>query len=152
VRSLVTFLASGAGAGYLPLAPGTAGSAVGLILAIFLCEPVWRRSPIAFAILFVALFVAACAIAGAAENYWGEHDSSRIVIDEIFGMIAAMFLNPVRWPIVLAAFLLFRLLDVLKPWPAQYFDRMQGGAGVMLDDLVAAIYTNIALQVLRHVF
>lgn len=100
--------------------------------------------------IFVMAFVVACYVAGAAESIWGEHDSSHIVLDEIFGMIAALFLLPSGWLWTVAAFALFRLFDILKPWPASSFDRMSGGGGVMLDDLAAGIYANLVLQIARR--
>jgi phosphatidylglycerophosphatase A len=149
MRTLVTFLATGAYLGYVPLIPGTAGSVLGLILARFLM-PVWRAWPASFAMLFILLFVAGCAIAGAAEKLFDRHDASTIVIDEVFGMIAALAFNPTGWLALAVAFVSFRLFDVLKPWPASYFDRMRGGGGVMLDDLAAGIYANLVLQILRR--
>jgi phosphatidylglycerophosphatase A len=149
MRTLITFIATGAYAGYVPFVPGTVGSIVGVMLGLLLI-PVWNRSPAAFLMLFTVVFTAACRIAGAAEKLAGEHDSSTIVIDEIFGMIAAMFLIPAGWLWLLTAFALFRILDVVKPWPASFFDRMHGGAGVMLDDLISGIYANLVLQLVRR--
>jgi phosphatidylglycerophosphatase A len=149
MRTFVTFLATGAYLGYAPLAPGTFGSVLGLILSL-LITPVWVHSPSAFLMLFGVLFVGACFVAGFAEKLHGEHDASIIVIDEIFGMIAAMCFNPITWVVLLAAFALFRVFDIVKPWPAHRFDRMNGGAGVMLDDLVAGIYANLVLQIVRR--
>ena len=150
MRRLITFLATGGYSGYVPLAPGTAGSLVGLILGKLICAPLWVRSPAAFLPLFTLLFVIACSVAGSAERSSGSHDDAAIVIDEIFGMIATMFLLPSGWPWLLAAFALFRALDIIKPWPASYFDSIHGGAAVMLDDLAAGIYANLALQVLAR--
>jgi phosphatidylglycerophosphatase A len=130
--------------------PGTAGAALGLLIGKWVGAPLWTRSPPAFLMLFGTLFVAACFIAGAAENALGGHDASQIVIDEIFGMIATMFLNPAGWLAILVGFVLFRFFDILKPWPASRFDRMAGGAGVMLDDLAAGIYANLVLQIVRR--
>ena len=135
----------------MPIAPGTAGSLVGLLLARFVCAPMWIRSPAAFLVFFGVIFVAACFVAGAAERIWSEHDSSRIVLDEVLGMVAAMAFNPPGWVWLAVGLLLFRLLDIIKPWPAIRFDRMHGGAGVMLDDLAAGIYANVMLQVLRRI-
>jgi phosphatidylglycerophosphatase A len=151
MRSMVTFVATGAYTGYFPATPGTAGSALGLLIGAWWCVPLWQRSPAAFLMLFSVLFVGACFVAGEAEKQAGAHDASQIVIDEIFGMVAAMFLLPAGWRWLLAAFVLFRALDVVKPWPASYFDRMSGGAGVMLDDLAAAIYANLALQLVHRI-
>ncbi len=150
-RKLVIFFATGAGSGYAPFAPGTAGSIVGLIVGYFLLAPLWSRAPIAFVVGFASAFVAACGVAGAAERLFGEHDSSKIVIDEIFGMAAAMYLNPLGLISLGASFALFRLFDILKPFPASLIDRrLGGGAGVMLDDLAAGIYANLVLQAARR--
>lgn len=149
MRPLIIFLASGAYTGYAPVAPGTFGAALGLILGKWLFAPMWRHSPAAFAMAFVVMFAAACLVAGRAEAIFGEHDSSRIVLDEVFGMVATMFLNPLGWAWLIAGFVLFRIFDIIKPWPASSFDRMQNGAGVMLDDLAAGIYANLLLQFIR---
>lgn len=123
---------------------------VGLILAC-LVAPIWRRSPAAFLMLFVIVFIAACWIAGEAEKLFGEQDSSRIVIDEVLGMIGTMFLNPIGWISLAAGFALFRIFDIIKPFPAGYLDRhLHGGGGVMLDDIAAGIYANLVLQAARR--
>jgi len=145
------FLATGAGSGYVPIAPGTAGSLVGLALGYFVLAPLWRAYPLGFALCFGIAFVGGCGVAGAAERILGEHDNSKIVLDEIFGMVAAMFLNPTGALWVGASFAIFRFFDILKPFPANYFDRrVGGGAGVMLDDLAAGIYANLVLQAARR--
>ncbi len=147
MRQIIIFFATGAWSGYAPIAPGTAGSIVGLIIACLLA-PSARRSPAAFLMGFVIVFVAACWIAGEAEKLFGEQDSSRIVIDEVLGMVATMFLIPIGWISLVAGFALFRIFDIIKPFPASYLDRhLHGGAGVMLDDIAAGIYANLVLQV-----
>jgi phosphatidylglycerophosphatase A len=148
---LVTFVATGAFAGYAPVAPGTAGSLVGLLLVRFAIAPIWRHSPAAFLMLFAIVFIAACSVTDRAERIFAKPDSSAIVLDEILGMVATMFNNPTGWIWLIAGFMLFRVLDIIKPWPASRFNRQPGGAGVMLDDLAAAFYANITLQVLRRI-
>jgi phosphatidylglycerophosphatase A len=102
--------------------------------------------------VFAIAFVVACWISDRAEKIFDQHDDSRIVIDEVLGMAATMFGNPQSFPFLMLGFLLFRVADVIKPWPANLIDRrMQNGAGVMLDDLAAAIYANIVLQVIARV-
>jgi phosphatidylglycerophosphatase A len=97
------------------------------------------------------VFVAACWIAGEAENFLGEQDSSRIVIDEVLGMVITMFLIPIGWVSLAAGFALFRIFDIIKPFPASYLDRhLHGGAGVMLDDIAAGLYANLVLQAARR--
>jgi phosphatidylglycerophosphatase A len=150
MRQLIIFLATGAYSGYSPFAPGTAGSVVGLAIGYFLA-PAWRSHPGIFVACFAAVFAASCWIAGRAEEVFQEHDSSRIVLDEVLGMIATMFLNPLGWPWLLAGFVLFRIFDIIKPFPAALIDRrMAGGPGVMLDDLFAGIYANIVLRIVAH--
>jgi phosphatidylglycerophosphatase A len=131
--------------------PGTFGAALGLVLSWGICAPLWMRSPVAFLMLFGVLFVAACVVAGSAEQDFVDHDAKQIVIDEVFGMIATMFLNPGGWLVLLGGFALFRAFDIIKPWPVSYFDRLHGGTGVMLDDLAAGILANLVLQIFRRV-
>jgi phosphatidylglycerophosphatase A len=151
IRHVVIFFATGMYTGYVPKAPGTAGTVLGLVLGWGVFARLWEQSPAAFVVLFVVMFALGCWLAGQAEAVFG-HDSPHIVIDEVLGMLAAMFMNPTGWVFLLGSFLLFRLFDITKPFPASMIDRrMGGGIGVMLDDLAAGIYANIVLQVLRHV-
>jgi phosphatidylglycerophosphatase A len=151
VRSRVIFFATGFGSGFSPFAPGTAGSVVGAVLVWLFFAPLWQRSVALALIVFAILFAASCWISGEAERIFNEHDSPKIVIDEVMGMAATMFLNPLGWPYLLAGFLIFRLFDIIKPPPAHWFDReIGGGGGVMLDDLAAAIYANLALRLIAR--
>ncbi len=152
MRGIIVFFATGAGSGYSPFAPGTAGSIVGLVVTYLVCAPAWSRAPALFVAGFAAVFAVSCWVAGRAEIIFAEHDSSKIVLDEVLGMIATMYLHPMSWEYLLAGFLLFRLLDIIKPFPAALIDRsLEGGPGVMLDDLFAGIYANILLYALRLV-
>jgi phosphatidylglycerophosphatase A len=151
LRALVTLVATGAYVGYTPRASGTAGSLLGLLLVKFVTAAAWRYSPAGSLVLFGVVFILGCGVADCAEGIFGAADSPMIVLDEILGMIATMFGNPTAWPWLIAGFTLFRLFDIIKPWPASWFNRMQGGVGVMLDDLAAACYANVTLQLLRRV-
>ena len=151
MRAFVLFLATGAGAGYAPFAPGTAGATLGLVLAWTLFGPLWELSPAICLLAFALAFAVAIWIAGRAESILSEHDSGKIVIDEVLAMVATLFGIPLTLPFIIAGFLAFRALDVIKPFPAGWVDRrMPGGAGVMLDDLVAALYANLALRVMWY--
>lgn len=151
MRAIILFFATGAYTGYAPIAPGTAGSIPGLILTWLLFAPLWRYSPVLFLIVFAILFAISCWISSRAEEIFGNHDDSRIVIDEVLGMVATMFLLPTDWKHLALGFVLFRALDTLKPFPADLVDRrMKGGTSVMLDDLVAAAYANLIGQVLAR--
>jgi phosphatidylglycerophosphatase A len=148
MRSLVILLASAGYIGYIPVASGTFGSLVGIPL-FWGFDALRATSVVAYLLAYVALVAGACWIAGKAEEYLHEHDSHKIVIDEVVGYLAAtLFLTP-TWPHALLAFVIFRALDVIKPFPAGYIDaNFPGGYGVVLDDVVSGFYSNAALRVL----
>jgi phosphatidylglycerophosphatase A len=145
VDRLVLFVASGAYVGYVPWAPGTFGSLLALPLLVLLAA--WP--PSATGLLIIIASVLAMPICGRAGHLWGQTDSSRIVLDEICGMlIAGAFLPVSSWTLGLA-FLAFRFFDIVKPFPASHFDRhVKNGMGVVADDLVAGIYANLVVRML----
>jgi len=140
-------LASGFGLGFLPVAPGTFGSLLGIPLYLAFLHVTDQILP---TVLFVgALTAAACWIAGRAEQVLGEHDPGEIVIDEVVGMLITLLWVPPSVLNLVLAFLLFRVLDVVKPWPAGEIDRrLPGGAGVVLDDVVSGIYANVLMRLM----
>ena len=147
-RRAIVFLASGAYLGYAPFASGTFGTLAGVALyPVF--DALRRLSVPLYVLSALALIAAAIAIAGEAESLFGERDSGKITIDEIAGyVVATLFVQP-SLAVLLASFVLFRLFDVLKLWPASYFDRaVEGGAGVVLDDVISGVYANLALRIL----
>lgn len=146
----VHFLALGAGSGLSPRAPGTAGSVVGLAAAWAVHE--W---PLGVRIALVAaLCVAGVWICGASARRLGVHDHPGIVLDEICGMLATLLasVDP-GWLEFALAFAFFRFFDIVKPWPIRTVDRgIGGGTGIMLDDLVAALYAAVCLTIARQFF
>ena len=146
-RRLLVFLATGAYLGYAPVASGTFGTLAGVALYPAF-DALRQRSLALYLVTFCGLVAAAIVIAGEAEALFGERDSGKITIDEVAGYIAAtLFLRP-SLAVIVASFLLFRFFDVVKLWPASYFDReAQGGQGVVLDDVVSGVYANLALRV-----
>jgi phosphatidylglycerophosphatase A len=138
-------LASWGPCGYAPAAPGTVGTlgAIPLYLAL---SRVPEGTYLAALLAFIGISVAAAERAG---RYWGIADASPIVIDEVAGYLLTMALVPFSWPAAAAGFVLFRVFDILKPWPASAFDRMKNGFGVVMDDAAAAVYAWAALQGLR---
>lgn len=139
------FIALGFGSGLSPVAPGTAGSLAGLALGLGLAP---LPLPLGLALLAAvfAIGVAASSRTGAAL---GVHDHGAIVIDEIFGMALVVVAVPAGALQAVAAFVLFRIFDILKPWPIARIDRrVKGGLGVMLDDALAAFYAIAALHLL----
>jgi phosphatidylglycerophosphatase A len=148
VRTFILFLATGAYSGYAPVASGTVGSLVALPL-IFLSTQLLHVSSALQVVVLVLAIVGACWVAGAAEQYLGEHDSGKIVVDEMVGFLTATALLDLTLLRLLVAFFLFRLFDILKPPPARYFDQhVPGGVGVVLDDVCAGIYANLIVRVL----
>jgi phosphatidylglycerophosphatase A len=129
------------GIGYVPFAPGTFGSAAGLLLWMVL-----PGSAIVQAAVIVALFVLGSIAGNVAERYYGRTDPRHVVIDEVMGMLITLFLNPVGLKGAFVGFLFFRATDVIKPYPANRLERLPGGVGVMADDAMAAVYANLALR------
>jgi phosphatidylglycerophosphatase A len=136
-------IATGFYSGYLPKAPGTWGSLVGLVL-FFLLHTL--SLPVYLAVI-AGLFAVGSLAAGEAEKILDKRDPGVVVIDEIVGMLIAMIAVPMT-PLTLAlGFILFRIFDIAKPFPVNFFDqRFHGGLGIMLDDVVAGIYSLIILQ------
>lgn len=136
-------IASGLFCGYLSVASGTFGS----ILAVLLfCIPGFEK-PLVFATIILASFIIGMKTSAIMEKRYG-HDPAEVTIDEMTGMWISLFLLPKTFPIIIVAFLMFRLLDIFKPFPAKTFDKMAGGLGIMLDDVVVGIYTNIFIRLI----
>jgi phosphatidylglycerophosphatase A len=148
MRLLIIILASVGFVGYIPVASGTFGTMVAVPL-FWGFDALRGMSVPLYLLTYVGLVAAACWIAGQAEQYFQEHDSHKIVIDEVVGYFAATLFVVPTWPHALAAFLIFRVLDVVKPFPAGYVDKnVPGGYGVVLDDVVSGIYSNLLVQLM----
>lgn len=146
---LFMFIATGAGAGYLPKAPGTWGSLAGVLLWLVFGRLDW---PLYSAIVAV-LFVIGVFSAGAAEKIVDRGDPSLVVIDEIVGQMIVLTAAPLHPAAILAAFALFRFFDILKPFPVGWLDRcLHGGLGIMIDDVAAALYALLGLQLILFWF
>jgi phosphatidylglycerophosphatase A len=129
--------------GYFPIAPGTAGS----VAALLLYAPL---RPVAVEPLYLAV-IAAVLAAGiwastAAERVLQLEDPGPVVIDEVLGMLVTLAWLPLSWTGVVLGLLLFRLFDIVKPFPAARLERLRGGAGIMLDDAVAGVYAHVVLR------
>jgi phosphatidylglycerophosphatase A len=142
LRDPVHWLAFGFGTGLLPVAPGTWAS----LLAVFLY---WWLPPLPLPMLLAGLtlaFVAGCVICGTSARRLGVHDHGGIVFDELVGQWLVLVITPHTPGWYLLAFLLFRLMDIRKPWPIREADhRLQGGTGIMLDDVLAAGYAALVV-------
>jgi phosphatidylglycerophosphatase A len=143
MRRLSVIFASCCGAGYAPLAPGTAGAAVGLVLVFLLKgEPFYLYAGAAFVLFFLGVKASTVS-----EEAFGEKDSPRIVIDEAVSMMITMASLPLNAFTVVTGFVLTRFLDIVKPFPAGRLQRLRGGWGVMMDDVVAGVYSNLLLRI-----
>lgn len=141
----VHFLALGLGSGLIHPAPGTWGSLAGLIIAVFLL-PVMGN--ISFAILTALSFVLGCYLCQKTADDMGVHDHGSIVWDEFVGVwICLLFVPEINWLWCFSVFVLFRLFDILKPYPIKFFDKkLESGFGIMIDDVFAAIYAVIVIM------
>jgi phosphatidylglycerophosphatase A len=135
LSSLAKAIATALGAGYSPIAPGTCGTAVTVPLALALAPlPLWQ-----YLIVLVAVTLVGIWAAGRADRAWGTHDSGRIVVDEVAGYLTTMALvDRGHWIPLVVGFVVFRVLDIVKPPPIRWLDRnVPGGFGVVIDDVAA---------------
>lgn len=144
VTSLILALATWGGAGYLPVAPGTWGTAAAL--------PLWwllsHLGPWGYALGFAVLLALSLMVAGPAQELLGRVDHGAIVIDEAVGLLATLAGAPLSWRWALTGFVVFRALDILKPWPIRWLSRGSGALEVVLDDVAAGVMARIILEVL----
>jgi len=147
VTGIALALATVFGVGYIPFAPGTFGSLAGLLL--------WWLLPASAAVhsvVIVVLFAIGSWSGTIADRHFKRIDPAPVVIDEVMGMLITLWLNPVGWVGAFGAFVVFRLADVVKPYPANRLEGLPGGMGVMADDGMAAIYANLAVRLAIWLF
>jgi phosphatidylglycerophosphatase A len=154
---LPLWIATCAKVGYFPIAPGTAGSVVGLgLVAALRYLPLGVRAGWLAALLVAlasGLFALGVWAAGKAEKFFGRVDPGQVVIDEVVGQIIVFVGQPLApWEWLLAGFLLFRFFDVIKPFPAGRAEHLPGGWGIMLDDVIAGVYSLLGLRLLELAF
>lgn len=138
----VLFLAFGFGSGLAKKAPGTLGTLAAIPIYWLLAQ----TGSIFYALLTVLVTVSGVWICGLAADKLGEHDFGGIVWDEIAGYLITMWLVPFSWHAVILGFVLFRLFDIVKPWPIKWIDqKVHGGLGIMLDDVLAAVFAGVLL-------
>lgn len=149
MNKLILALATGLYSGFLPKAPGTWGS----LAAIIFWYPFRHLPFLSYLYLLIGIFVIGFLIAGTAEKMLDTPDAGIIVIDEILGMFIALMCAP-DYPFAwLLGFIFFRIFDILKPFPVSWFDqKIHGGLGIMLDDVMAGIYAFFSLQIFWYFF
>lgn len=142
---LPLLVATGLGSGYFPFAPGTVGSALGVLLHAGLWFAGGPLATLAGMLVATALGFWS---AGKAEAHFARRDPGPVVIDEVAGQMLSLLFVPLTAGTALAGFILFRIFDILKPFPCRRLERLPGGSGIMTDDLMAGLYANLVLQVL----
>jgi len=144
IRLYVTFFFLGNS----PVAPGTAGT-LGAILLFFFLTFVSFPIYIVFLLILTAfsIFMSSLAV-----KIYNSKDPGQIVIDEVCGYLFTMVLIPFSWGYVITGFLLFRILDILKPYPIRNIEKLRDGYGIVLDDVLAGIYANILMQIIIRVY
>jgi phosphatidylglycerophosphatase A len=140
-KSLIKLISTFFYLGYVPKMPGTAASIAGVFLYFLFC-----RDNLAYWFLTGVCVILGLLVCGKAEKVFERKDPSAIVIDEVAGMLVSLLFLPCDIRIALAAFVLFRFFDILKPFPIKNLQELPGSMGVMSDDLLAAVYTNSILQ------
>jgi len=143
-------IATGFGSGYVPIAPGTAGAALGCLLLWIYIHFFGVASYWSFQLGFLGMIILTTIIGAIVTNQlekeWGE-DPSKVVIDEIIGVWITLLFIPLTWQNILIGFVLFRFFDIWKPLGIRNLEAIKNGWGVMLDDVLAGIYANIILQI-----
>lgn len=134
------------GVGFLPLLGGSFASLIGVIFFYFL------KDHLKYSLFTILVLTISFPLSTRAEKIFGEKDSKKIVIDDFAGMLLAFLFLPPRTTIIISGFVIFRLCDFLKVYPANRIERLNGGLGVVGDDLVAGIYTSIIIHLFRLIW
>ena len=147
MRRLFLLLATGFGVGYSPIAPGTLGTLIAIPIYYFLSK---IPSPL-YEITLIGFFFLSVWISDNAERSFGKKDDQRIVIDEIIGFLITMLWLPETLRFIIMGFFLFRFFDILKPFPIRRLEKgLKGGYGVVLDDAIAGVYSNILIRIIFY--
>ena len=142
MNRLAVFLATAGGAGYTPMAPGTAGSAVGVLLYLL----TWKWTLTGQLALLLVISVLGVWASHQAARHFGREDPGPVVIDEVAGQLLTLICAGGSTVTLVLGFLLFRAFDIVKPWPARRFEDLPGGLGIMADDLMAGFYGRALLM------
>ena len=145
------------GVGYLPLAPGTWGSLVGVGIFLLLTRAIAGNALVAVVLVFIIVITAVGTWAATrTEELSGRKDPGKVVVDEVAGQLIALFPLTLftSWSTmaVIVSFILFRFFDIVKPYPANRLQELNGGAGVMFDDLVAGVYAAVIVSIILKIF
>ncbi len=147
MNKIILFFSSVAGIGYIKYAPGTFGSLAGIILWALFVPQNYKFHLISV----LCIFIISTAFSSMAEDIYGKKDDQRIVIDEVAGVWVALAFLPKTILFLSLGFILFRIFDIKKPFFIKKLQKLKGGFGITVDDIVAGIYANVILQILNLV-
>ncbi|MCX5680723.1 MAG: phosphatidylglycerophosphatase A, partial [Candidatus Omnitrophica bacterium] len=133
--------------GEMPIAPGTLASLAGALLSIAVFQNI-----VLYLVILAIVLAAGFYASGKMEKIIGEHDPSCVVIDEVAGVMITFFLLPFNLPVLIVAFFLFRAFDMFKIYPANHLEKLNGGLGIMADDIMAGVYANVLMQIVVRIF
>jgi len=136
--------------GYFPKAPGTAGTLVGMI--IYFLEYYLFGNNIFYSNLIIVIFMIypSIKLGDVAEEFYGKKDPQEVVLDEVMGYWITMLFIPFHWELAVIGFVLFRIFDIIKPYPIDKLEKLTGGLGIMIDDYIAGVYANIVLWIVYY--
>jgi phosphatidylglycerophosphatase A len=145
MKNLIKIVASFFYIGYIPCIPGTVASGAALVIYFLL-----KNNLYFYTLFLIAITGLGFLVSGRAEKIFREKDSSKIVIDEVAGLLLAFWGLELDPTLIITGFFIFRALDAVKAYPADRIEKMSGSAGIMGDDLIAGLYTNIVLQIVTR--
>ena len=145
MHALALFIATAAYSGYVPVAPGTAGSVVGVMLFVLMRA---TGRPLLEVAVVIAVVAGGVWAASVGERHFGRRDPRTVVIDEVAGMLITLFWLPISWSGAVIGFVAFRGFDIVKPFPARAAEALPRGWGVMADDVVAGLYAHLTVRLL----
>ena len=152
---LARIISTGLAVGYSPLAPGTMGSLV-ILIVYWICPEMNSLQLLSVIIGLTVLGIYTATVTEREmQNKFGQdkgHDPGIIVIDEIIGMLIALFSLPKTSLFMIIAFILFRIFDIMKPYPARRMEKLPAGWGIVMDDVIAGIYANLVIQIGKAIF
>ncbi|MBN1531703.1 MAG: phosphatidylglycerophosphatase A [Spirochaetes bacterium] len=131
--------------GYSPVAPGTVGTLLAVLIYVGEYLLFGERCRVVNAAVVAVSLYPAVLLCGAGEKHFGVKDPSQVVLDEVLGYWVSVLFHPFSWHMAVGAFFVFRFMDIVKPYPAGSLQKIRGGAGILIDDLVAGVYTNIIM-------
>ena len=147
MKKLYILLGTVGGVGYIPFCPGTLGTMVGV--AIYVIFNRFFPQTISYIIMLAVFLIGGIWISGKCNQYFEGDDNSSIVIDELVGFLITMFLVPFSFRFILLGFILFRVIDITKPFKIGKIEKVPGGWGIMGDDMAAGVLANLIIQALR---